>query len=173
MIQDRQLAKECLILCDNVWPIAYVEHSDDHVGDPTLESKVFSAITGRDVSEDELYRVGERLLNLQRAILTREGRMGKEGDILPEACFSIPLKSERLNPDCLFPGENGEVYSRKGALFEREKYHKMLGEFYELRHWDRETGLQTKGRLDDLGLDDVASDLAERGLLSYGTQSVD
>ncbi len=165
MIQDRQLAKECLLLCDNVWPIVYVEHSADHVGDPTLESKIFAAITGRDISEDELYRVGERLLNLQRAILTREGRRGKEGDILPEACFTVPLESERQNADCLFPGENGAVYSRKGALFERDKFLEMLGEFYELRNWDRETGLQTKKGLEDLGLPEVAADLAERGLL--------
>ena len=165
MIQDRQLAKECLILCDNVWPIAYVEHSDDHVGDPTLESKIFAAITGRDITENEFYLVGERLLNLQRAILTREGRSGKDGDTLPEACFSVPLVSERQNSDCLFPGESGVVYSRKGALFEREKFSEMLSEFYELRHWDRETGLQTKSILEDLGLDDVAKDLEERGLL--------
>lgn len=166
MIQDRQLAKECLILCDIVWPVFYVEHSADHVGDPALESKVFSAITGRNMSEEEIYRVGERVLNLQRAILAREGHRGREDDILPEACFTIPLESERLNPACLFPGKNGEIISRKGAVFERDKFLRILGEFYELRGWDRETGFQTKAKLEDLGLNDVAQDLAERGLLS-------
>jgi aldehyde:ferredoxin oxidoreductase len=166
MIQDRQLAKECLILCDNVWPIAYVEHSDDHVGDPTLESKVFSAITGRDLSEDEFYRVGEKVLNLQRATMIREGLRGRDGDILSEASFTVPLKSERLNPDCLFPGQNGEIISRKGAVFERDKFLSMLSEFYELRGWNRENGLQTKVKLEDLDLSDVARDLEKRGLLS-------
>ena len=165
MVQDRQLAKECLILCDNVWPVFYVEDSADHVGDPALESKVCSAITGREMSEQGLYRIGERVVNLQRAILAREGRRGREGDRLPEACFTIPLESERLNPDCLFPGREGKVISRKGAVFEKDKFQEMLGEFYELRGWDRETGLPGKAGLEDLGLGDVASDLAQRGLL--------
>lgn len=164
MVQDRQLAKECLILCDIVWPVFYVEHSADHVGDPGLESKIFSAITGRDISEEGLYRVGETVQNLQRAIMTREGHRGREDDILPEACFTIPLESERLNPDCIFPGKNGEIISRKGALFEKDKFLGMLGEFYEIRGWDRETGLQTEAKLKELGLHDVAQDLAERGI---------
>ncbi len=166
MIQDRQLARECLILCDHYVPILYVEHSADHVGDPTIDSKIFSAITGRDTTEEELYRAGERLLNLQRAILAREGHRGREGDILPEACFTVPLEKERLNPDVLLPGKNGEIISRKGAVLDKEKFQKMLGEFYELRGWDRETGLQKKAQLDNLGLHDVARDLAARGLLS-------
>ena len=41
----------------------------------------------------------------------------------------------------------------------------MLSEYYELRGWDRESGLQKTAKLADLGLDDVARDLAERGLL--------
>jgi len=142
-----------------------VEHSDDHVGDPTLESRIFSAITGRDLSEDEFYRAGERVMNLQRAIMVREGRRSRDGDILPEACFTVPLKSERLNPDCLFPGRNGEIMSRKGAVFERDKFLGMLAEFYELRGWNRANGLQTKFKLEDLGLSDVARDLEQRGLL--------
>jgi len=165
MIQDRQLAKECLILCDNIWPIAYVAHSDDHVGDPTLESKLFSAISGRDLSEDEFYQVGERVLNLQRATMIREGLRGKDDDILSEACFTVPLESERLNPDCLFPGQNGEIISRKGAVFERDKFLNMLAEFYGLRGWNRESGLQTEVKLQELDLGDVARDLNKRGLL--------
>ena len=40
----------------------------------------------------------------------------------------------------------------------------MLGEFYELRGWDRETGLQKEAQLEAMGLHDVARDLAARGL---------
>ncbi len=166
MIQDRQLAKESLILCDNVWPILYVENSPDHIGDSSLESKVFSAITGRELTEEELYKIGERIFNLQRAILAREGHKGRKGDSLPEACYVVPLESERLNPECLLPGKDGEIISRKGSVFDRDKFEKLLGEFYELRGWDPKTGLQKKSQLDDLGLDDVAQELAVRGLLS-------
>ncbi|OGA14782.1 MAG: hypothetical protein A3H32_16510 [Betaproteobacteria bacterium RIFCSPLOWO2_02_FULL_63_19] len=166
MVQDRQLAKDCLILCDNVWPLTYVEHSDDHVGDPTLESQVFSAITGRDMSEEGLYRVGERVFNLQRAITSREGRRGRLDDTLPESCFTVPLENERLNPGCIFPGKNGETISRKGALFEKDKFFAMRDEYYGLRGWDRETGLQTQAGLEGQGLSDVAVDLAKRVMLA-------
>lgn len=165
MIQDRQLAKESLILCDFSWPITYVEHSPDHVGDPTMESQVFSAITGRDVTEAGLYHVGDRIVNLQRSVLVREGHHGRESDTLPEACYTVPLQSERLNPDCLMPGKDGDPMSRKGAVVDRDEFQEMLGEFYELRGWDRETGLQKRATLEDLGLADVARDLTSRGLV--------
>jgi len=44
-----------------------VPHSKDHVGDPALESQVLNAVTGRETDEEGLYRIGERVLNLQRA----------------------------------------------------------------------------------------------------------
>ncbi len=166
MIQDRQLAKECLILCDQVFPILYAEHFPGHLGDPSIESKIFAAITGIELTEEELYHVGDRIINLQRAILTREGQRGRESDTLPEACFTVPLETERLNPDCILPGKDGEVISRKGATFDKEKFQNMLGEFYELRGWGRKTGLQKKSTLEDLGLYDVARELATKDLLS-------
>jgi len=73
-IQDRRYAHESLILCDWAWPILTVEFSDDHVGDPSLESKVLSAALGKEMKEEELYKIGERLVNMQRAIHSREAR---------------------------------------------------------------------------------------------------
>ncbi|MBI2829975.1 MAG: hypothetical protein HYX81_02320 [Chloroflexi bacterium] len=165
MIQDRQLARECLVLCDHQFPIYYVEHSSDHVGDPSLESKIVSAITGTERTEEELYKIGERLMNLQRAIRTREGHQGRESDVLPEGCFTIPLDKEQINPEVMLPGKNGEIISRKGTMLDKAKFHKMLGEYYKLRGWDQESGLQQKAQLEGLGLSDVAHDLSKRRLL--------
>ncbi len=166
MIQDRELAKESLILCDFAWPIQYVLNSPDHVGDPSLESQIYSAITGREMTEDELYRVGERILNLQRSILLREGRLGRQDDTIPETCYTIPLSNLRLNDNCLFPGKDGAIISRKGSPVDREKFQKILTEYYRLRGWDPETGLQRKSTLGNLELEYVAQDLQERGLLT-------
>ncbi len=159
------MVKESLILCDSPWPFLYVEHSPDHIGDPTLESKIFSAITGREETKDELYGIGERIFNLQRAVLSREGHRGREFDSLPEACYSNPVETERLNPECLVPGKEGEIISRKGAVLDRDKFQNILGKFYELRGWDREKGLQRQDKLEELELSDVARDLAARDLL--------
>jgi aldehyde:ferredoxin oxidoreductase len=165
MIQDRETAKECLVLCDMLWPIIDLDASEDHVGDPTLESKLLSAVTGSDIDEQGLNRIGERVFNLQRAILVREGHRGRDFDKPPSRCFTKPLKFDQVNQDCLVPGKNGEPLSRKGATLDSESFERMKDEYYQLRGWDVRTGLQTRAVLEDLGLKSVADDLEPRGLL--------
>lgn len=165
-IQDRQYAKECLILCDFLWPIFVSGLSEDHVGDPTLESQVCAAVTGRDIDEQGLYKIGERVFNLQRAILAREGHKGREHDSLEEFNFTVPLKSDFGNPNCIVPGKDGEVFSRKGMVIEREKFEQMKDEYYQIRGWDVATGLQKRAKLEELNLERVAEKLESEGLLA-------
>jgi aldehyde:ferredoxin oxidoreductase len=70
------------------------------------------------------------------------------------------------NPECLVPGKDGEVISRKDAVVDRQEFERMKSEYYQLRHWDVATGLQTRRTLEELGLEDTAADLERRGLLS-------
>lgn len=165
-IQDRSYVKECLILCDWLWPIMHLEFSEDHVGDPTLESKLVSAVTGNELDEEGLNGIGERVFNLQRAILVREGHKGRESDRIPEQAYTVPLEYEIQDPQCLMPGKDGEVICRKGAVVDREQFEKMKDEYYQLRQWDVATGFQTKSQLEALGLKDVAQELEKRGLLA-------
>jgi len=165
MIQERETAKDCLILCDYLWPVIDIENSEDHIGDPTLESRLLSAVTGRETSEEELYHVGERVFNLQRAIHVREGHRGRDSDTLPNRTFTEPLEFDIINPDCLVPGKDGEVLCRKGAVIDREQFEKMKDEYYGLREWDVATGLQTRESLEDVGLKDVADELERLDLL--------
>ena len=164
-IQDRQYVKESLILCDYAWPIAHVRYSEDHLGDPAIESKIFSAIVGKEVDEEGLYRIGERVFNLQRAILVREGHRGREADKLPEFSYTIPLQLTEHNPECLLPGEGGKVITRKGAVVDKDKFESMRDEYYSYRGWDVTTGFQTVSKLEQLELKDIAEDLAQRGLV--------
>jgi len=131
-----------------------------------LESKLLSAVTGKETDEEELYVAGERIFNLQRAILVREGHSGREKDILPEYLHTRPIKRliAPYNPDCLVPGRGGEVISRSGAVVDREEFERMKDEYYRLRGWDVTSGLQTKKKLDELGLKDITVDLEQRGL---------
>ncbi len=165
MIQDRQYAKESLILCDYIWPLIDLPNTEDHIGDPTLESKLLSAVTGREVNEEGLNRIGERVFNLQRAILVREGHRGREYDVLSDLSYNVPLNYDISNPQCLVPGRNGEMISRKGAVVDRKQFEKMKDEYYHLRGWDVATGLQTKAQLEELGLGDVAQEMEKRNLL--------
>ena len=167
MIQDREYAKESLILCDFAWPITDVDCSDDHKGDPAIESRVYSAVTGRETDEAGLNEIGERVFNLQRAILTREGHVGREADRINEMFYTEPLKEAFMNPECLVPGPGGEPISKKGTVFDREKFEAMKTEYYRLRGWDPDSGLQTKEKLLQLGLDDVADELKARKVLAH------
>jgi len=116
------------------------------------------------VDEKELYYIGERVLNLQRAIHIREGHRGRESDQIPDAFFTIPLKGHAMNPECQAPGKNGEITSRTGMVVDREEFERMKDEYYQLREWDVATGLQTKAKLEELDLHEVAQDLGRRGL---------
>jgi len=167
MIQDRQYAKENLILCDFTWPVIYSPFTEDGVGDPTLESRLCAAVTGRDMDEQGLYRIGERTFNLQRAILIREGWRGREDDCPEEFNFTVPLKGDTAgNPDAIVPGPDGETFARKGMVVDRAQFEGMKDEYYEIRGWDIRTGLQKRAGLEELGLGDVAAELEEQGLLA-------
>jgi len=168
--QNRETAKECLILCDFLWPIMELASTEDHVGDPTLESKILSAVTGNEMDENGLYKIGARVYNLQRAILVREGNFGREFDYPPELCFNDPLQFDFMNPECLVPGKDGDVLSRKGAVLDRKEFEKMRDEYYALRQWDLGTGFQTRRSLEAVGLSDVVGDLEKRGLIGKDFQ---
>lgn len=164
-IQDREYAKESLILCDRLWPVTWVKYSDDHIGDPTLESQVFSAVTGRETDEQELNQYGERIFNLCRAILAREGWSGRHGDRLMNFIHNQPFQESRRERGFIVPGKDGQTLSKQGNVLEKEAFEKMKDEYYQLRGWDVPSGLQTRSKLYELGLQDIARELGRKGLL--------
>jgi aldehyde:ferredoxin oxidoreductase len=165
-IQDRTYALENLILCNHRWPmIPYPV--EDEFGGPALASQIYSAVTGRELDERGLEKAGEIVFNLQRAVLIRQGWGGREGDKLLDSFHEVPIQEAFLNPDCIVPGKNGKKVSRKGAIVERDKFEKLKSEYYELRGWDVESGFQTKTKLEELGLGDIAEGLEKRELLKY------
>lgn len=86
--------------------------------------------------------------------------------MLPEVYFNTPLETNVHDPECLLPGKNGEVISRKGEVVDRNKFERMKDEYYQLRGWDAATGLQTRKKLEELGLNEVAEDLEQRKLIA-------
>ncbi|UCG12013.1 MAG: hypothetical protein JSU72_16075 [Deltaproteobacteria bacterium] len=164
-IIDRTYVKDCLLLCDSAWPMMVSWNTTDHVGDPTLESRLFTAVTGIETDETELNQYGERVFNLQRGVLLREGWRPKVHDVPEEFNFIDPVETVFMNPDVMVPGPGREVISRKGQTLDRHVYDQMRMEFYELRGWDAESGLQKAETLERLGLPELLQDLKRIGLI--------
>jgi len=154
-IMDRTFAKDSLVLCDSCWPLMVSRHTPDGVGDPTLESRYFSAVTGIDMDEAGLHEYGERIFNLQRAILIREGHRPRTDDAPAEFNFTDPVETVFMNPEVIVPGPGDAIVSHKGKTLDREVYESIRREFYELRGWDPQTGEQKKETLARQGLQEL------------------
>jgi aldehyde:ferredoxin oxidoreductase len=97
-------------------------------------ARMVSAITGWEVSVEELERMGERIVNLERLFNVREGvRRGQ--DVLPWKVMHEPIPE----------GPSAGMYCPPDEL------HAMLDAYYALRGWD-EDGVPTPGRVAALGL---------------------
>jgi aldehyde:ferredoxin oxidoreductase len=92
------------------------------------------AVTGWDMTLEELERVGERIINLERLFNVREG-VRRAQDALPWKVMHEPI------PD----GPSA------GAYCPPDELSAMLDEYYALRGWDGE-GIPTASRLATLDL---------------------
>ena len=95
-------------------------------------ANLLSAVTGWELTDQDILTIGERIYNTQRLIMEKLGI--KDQDTLPERILKDPL------PD----GPS------KGEICELDK---MLGEYYKLRGWD-EHGIPTPNKIKELGIDD-------------------
>jgi len=152
-VQNRTYNRDSLGLCDFAYPITYSFNTPDHVGDPDLEAKIFTAVTG--VAGEELDRYAERIFNLQRAILLREGRRVPEADFPPEYNFTEPLQAIPNFEEMTVLGPGGKAVSAVGRILDRDRFTSMLKEYYRLRGWDEDTGLPRAETLVALGLGDL------------------
>ena len=152
-IQNRCYIKDSLGLCDMGWTFAYSLSTPDHVRDPDLEAKIFEAVTG--VRQDNINTYGDRIFNLQRAILLREGRKIPDADYPNELNFTQPFGVNEEGRKMLIPGRTEGVIDTTGNILDRQKFTVMLKEFYRLRGWDEDTGTPLLQTLTGLGLDDL------------------
>jgi aldehyde:ferredoxin oxidoreductase len=102
---------------------------------PTFVTEVLNAITGWDMSVEDLMLTGERMNNLCRCFNAREG-MSRMDDYLPP----------RFTEDTLPDGPS------RGHCVSKEQLDDMLDNYYSLRGWDEKTGNPTKEKLNQLGL---------------------
>ena len=102
--------------------------------DLTISSELIGALVGWNISPEELFQCGERIINAERLFNIRRG-MNKSDDILPEKFLKEPI-------------DKGVC---KGSVVNLEK---MLDEFYSLMKWNSK-GIPIKEKVTELGLEEI------------------
>ncbi len=105
--------------------------------------RCLNAVTGMDLTLDQARKTAERIWNMIRMFSVREGYR-REHDTLPGRFMEEPIKT---GPS-------------KGMVISREMLDYMLDQYYEFRGWDKETGVPTREKLEELGLEDLTEDAA-------------
>jgi aldehyde:ferredoxin oxidoreductase len=108
--------------------------------DAQMPTRLFNLVTGKDWDINQLIEVSERVRNLERMFDVRQG-LRREDDNLPPKFFNQPLKKGPF----------------EGEVMDKEKFEQMKDEYYELRGWDKKTGIPTAEKLEELGLHDIVA----------------
>ena len=128
MLQDGLILPDILNTCKF---FMYAGIHLDHL------AELLSAVTGWHIDGQELLKVGERVINLQRLFNMREG-FRREDDLLPARMKQRPAFG----------------FYEKEDRCAIQDFEGMLDEYYQARGWDAETGIPLKEKLLELALDE-------------------
>jgi aldehyde:ferredoxin oxidoreductase len=92
-------------------------------------AELYSMVTDKSITKDDLVTTGERINNLCRWFNVREGITRKD-DYLPNRFSIEPLKKGQYN----------------GNVIKKENFDTMLNEYYKLRKWDN-NGIPPKDKI--------------------------
>lgn len=139
-MQNFSLNMDCITYCG--WasmPPFFSLYTPDHLGDPALGAKVYSAVTGIEMTHEEMMEAMNPLFNIQRCIHVREGRR-REHDTFNDAAFE----------------RSAWEWTSK------EEFEEVMDEYYEARGWDPETGIPRRSTLEEQGLEKIADELESK-----------
>lgn len=137
-LYDSRAVLECLPTC------IFIVRSTLGI-DLSLWTDLFNACTGEDYTTEEFTSVGERVVNLERAYIVREGFRRKD-DTVPRRMLEEPLADTNVPPI----GKNLDL---------------MLDDYYQQRGWEIETGIPKEETLKKLDLDFVNDDFKNRRII--------
>jgi len=103
-------------------------------------ARLYSLVTGFEMSAEELQKSGERINTVARLINIREG-LGRKDDTLPWKVMNVPIPDE------------GPV---QGAVVTQEELDLLLDDYYDSRGWTVE-GVPTVAKLKELGMEGLSS----------------
>lgn len=127
--EDVNAIIDSLIICKNAKGTLYKELAD--------MAKLYSLVTGVDITPELLRAAGERIINIARLINLREGLTRKD-DTLPWKVMNQPIQ------------DDGPV---KGAVVPQEELDLLLDDYYTARGWTVD-GIPTKAKLKELSMEE-------------------
>jgi aldehyde:ferredoxin oxidoreductase len=104
---------------------------------------MLNPLCGWNMTEDDYWTTGKRILTMERVFNVREG-ISRKDDILP-----VRMRTEKL-----------PAGPKKGAVFTEEDTKKMQDEFYSFIGWDAK-GIPTEATLKAYGLEYAIDDIAQ------------
>jgi aldehyde:ferredoxin oxidoreductase len=118
-------------------------------------AELYESATGIGATADDMKKAGERIWNLFKGINVREGFSRKDDRFPPR--WLEPLKD--------IEGKEVPLTTCEGRPVSMDTFNKMLDEYYEERGWNVDTGIPTREKLNELGMEDLAEDLGKQGIL--------
>jgi len=118
---------DSLIVCKNAKGTFYQELAD--------MAKLYSAVTGFEVTSKDLNIAAERIITLAKLINLREG-LTRDDDTLPWKVMNQPITDDGPS---------------KGAIVTQDELDLLIDDYYQARGWTVE-GIPPKTKLQELGL---------------------
>lgn len=112
----------------------------------------FSAATGIEMSNYDILKAGERIMNLKKLLNVREG-FNRKDDKVPDL-----WKRPMYSPE-------GKIVTQdyfKEKNIEGEDFIKILDDYYDERGWDKESGVPTEEKLKQLGMEEYKNIVKEK-----------
>ena len=129
-MEDQYTIIDSLIVCKFSRGTYYKEIED--------MAKLYSLVTGFDVTAEDLRQSGERINNVARLFNIREG-LGRKDDTLPYKVMPLPVPDEGPS---------------KGAFVSQKELDFLLDDYYESRGWNKD-GIPTIEKLKKIGMEDL------------------
>jgi len=147
-VQSHQSLKNSLPICEYA-SIPSLFFHPPKMDIRIFESRILAAVTGLDLTPDELWKAGERIWTLRRSVMVKRENRTREGDALSHIWF------ERL-------ADGGQELA---SPIDRTKWEALKDRYYGLLGWDNASGRPTRARLTELGMKSVADALQSVGKL--------
>lgn len=113
-------------------------------------AKILKIVTGMELTQGELLKIAERIRTLIRCLEVRDG---------------YDIKADINAPPLRVLYEPIPDGPSKGAYTSPKEFKSMVRRFYELMGWDVKTGIPTREKLREVGLEFVIEDFEKAGLI--------